>query len=381
MSARLRDTTGQAAISRDTPRPRRRRRADHLDDRGSRTRLPRLVPVLAVALGLLLSWSSAAAKPAQGTRLTIAASGDFLIHSPVWARARAYGHGRRYEFRPMFRAIRPLIAGADLALCHVETPFSHGPPRGYPSFRTPVALANAIRATGWDACSTASNHTLDDGQRGVNTTLDVLNRVGVLHAGSYRTRKGARRITFLQAKGVKVAFLAYTAVTNGQRVPHPWTVNMARPGRILSDARRARRAGADAVIVNLHWGTEFSSKPNREQRSLAAALTRSNAVTAVVGQHVHVVQPIRWIHGKPVVFGEGNLISNQTAACCPAGSQDGLIALLDLRVAKTGVRAVRVRYLPIYVRHPDFTVVHARGASRARTIRVAGRSARVVPIR
>jgi poly-gamma-glutamate synthesis protein (capsule biosynthesis protein) len=340
------------------------------------------VTVLAVALALLLSpSSSAAAQPAQGTRLTVAASGDFLIHSPVWARARAYGHGRRYEFRPMFRAIKPLISGADLALCHVETPFSHGPPRGYPSFRTPVALAAAIRATGWDVCSTASNHTLDDGQRGVNTTIAVLNHFGLRHAGSYRTRTGAGRTTFVEAKGVKVAFLAYTALTNGQRVPHPWSLNMARAGRILRDARRARQAGADAVIVNLHWGTEFSNVPNPEQRSLASALTRSKAITAVVGQHVHVVQPIRWMNGKPVVFGEGNLISNQTAACCPAASQDGLIALLDLRVFRAGVRAVRVRYLPIYARHPDFTVVHARGASRARTIRVAGRSGRVVPIR
>ena len=57
------------------------------------------------------------------------------------------------------------------------------------------------------------------------------------------------------------------------------------------------------------------------------------------------------------------------------------MALLDLRVVRGGVRAVRVRYLPTYVRHPDFTVVHARGASRSRTIRVAGRSRRVVPIR
>jgi poly-gamma-glutamate synthesis protein (capsule biosynthesis protein) len=313
--------------------------------------------------------------------LTVAATGDFLIHSPVFNRALAYGHGRRYRFGPMLRKIKPVIAGADLALCHLETPLSHGPPHGYPSFRTPVALAAAIRAAGWDACSTASNHTLDAGQRGVNTTLRALARVGVRQAGSYRTRAGSRRTRILEAKGVKVAFLAYTALTNGQPVPHPWTLNMARPRRILRDARRARQAGADAVIVNLHWGAEYRSTPTREQRALAAALTRSQAVTAVVGQHVHVVQPIRWINGKPVVFGEGNLLSNQTAACCAAGSQDGLIALLDLRVGGTGVRAVRVRYLPTYVRHPDFTIEHARGRSRARTVRIAGRSRRVVPIR
>jgi len=340
-----------------------------------------LITSVAVAVGLLVPSPSSAGKPADGTRLTVAATGDFLIHGPVYRRALAYGDGRRYEFRPMLRAIKPLIAGADLALCHLETPLSYGPPRGYPSFRTPVGLAAAVRATGWDACSTASNHTLDAGQRGVNTTLDVLDRFRVRHAGSYRRRAAARRPTVLEAKGVQVAFLAYTALTNGQPLPHPWTLNLARARRIARDARRARRAGADAVIVNLHWGAEYGRAPTRAQRSLAAALTRSRAVTAVVGQHAHVVQPIRWIHGKPVVFGEGNLLSNQTAACCPAGSQDGLIALLDLRVDGSGVRAQRVRYLPTYVRHPDFTVVGARGPSRTRTINVAGRSRRVVPIR
>jgi hypothetical protein len=34
------------------------------------------------------------------------------------------------------------------------------------------------------------------------------------------------------------------------------------------------------------------------------------------------------VNGKPVIFGEGNLVSNQTAGCCPAASQDGLIALV-----------------------------------------------------
>ncbi|MEA2349746.1 MAG: hypothetical protein QOG86_687, partial [Thermoleophilaceae bacterium] len=155
-----------------------------------------------MAAGLLLAPASSAGSPAEGTHLTVAASGDLLIPGPVFRRALAYGHGRRYEFRPMLRAIRSLRAGADLALCHLETPLSDGPPRGYPSFRTPVGLGDAIGATGWEACSTASNHTLDDGQRGVKATLRVLDRVGVRHAGSYRTRAEARRTTLLRAKGV-----------------------------------------------------------------------------------------------------------------------------------------------------------------------------------
>lgn len=335
----------------------------------------------ALAAALALPSPSSAELPAEPTRLTIAASGDLLIHVPVARRALAYGRGRRYDFAPMFRKIAPVIAGADLALCHVETPLRHGPPRGYPSFRTPASLATAIRSTGWDVCSTASNHTLDAGQSGVNSTLEILKRAGLPQAGSYRSEAEAREIPVLEAKGARVAFLAYTALTNGQRLPNPWTLNMASASRILRDAKRARKAGAHAVVVNLHWGDEFRASPSREQRKLADALTRSKWITAVVGQHVHVVQPIRWINQKPVVFGEGNLISNQTSACCPAGSQDGLIALIDLRVGPTGVRPLRVRYLPTYVRHPDYTVVRARGASRARTVRAAGRAKRVVPIR
>ena len=130
------------------------------------------------------------------------------------------------------------------------------------------------------------------------------------------------------------------------------------------------------MIVNLHWGSEFVAAVTPQQRALAQRLTRSRAVDAIVGQHAHVVQPIRRVHRKPVVFGEGNLISNQTSGCCPAAAQDGLIALLDF-VVRPGrpARARRIRYVPIWVRHPDMTVMRAAPGSPSwnRTVSVAGR--------
>jgi poly-gamma-glutamate capsule biosynthesis protein CapA/YwtB (metallophosphatase superfamily) len=328
-----------------------------------------------VAIGVM--WAQQVAPP---TTFTVAASGDFLIHGPVAAQALSDGGGRRYDFRPMFRHIRRHIARADLALCHVETPLVPGPVQGYPSFRTPPSLARAIRATGWDACSTASNHSLDAGEHGVRTTIRALD---IPHSGTALSARGARRAPILTVKGVRIAFLAYTAVSNGQAVPHPWTVAWARPRRILADARRARRRGADTVIVNLHWGDEYSHAISPSQAALARRLTRSPAIAAIVGQHAHVVQPIRRVNGKPVVFGEGNLVSNQTSACCPAASQDGLIALIRF-VARDGrVRARRVRYVPTWVRHPDYRVLPAaRGSvSWRRTVSVAGRARWLRPSR
>ena len=99
----------------------------------------------------------------------------------------------------------------------------------------------------------------------------------------------------------------------------------------------------------------------------------------MVGQHVHVVQPIRRVGRLWVVFGEGNLLSSQTAACCPAASQDGMLVRLHLRVGPRDEGVERITYTPTWVRHPDYVVVRAGGASRARTIRVVGRRRSVWP--
>ena len=351
-----------------------------------------------VAVGLLTivgpeeRVAGGAGTAADPVRLTIAASGDFLIHEPVWERARADGGGRRYDFRRMLRFVRPITRRADIGLCHAETPMSRRTPSGYPRFNTPRALAKAIAWAGYDVCSTASNHSLDQGQYGIGGTVAALRRAGLAHTGSFTSAAAQKRSTIVTTKGVRVAFLAYTEMTNGIPLPHRWSVNIARARRILADARRARRRGAQVVVVNLHWGNEYRSAPSRFQRRLARRLTRTGTVTAVVGQHAHVVQPISRVRGRLVVFGEGNLLSNQTAACCPAATQDGLVAMLRIAVDEGGAKVSAVHYVPTWVRHPDYAVLpvgvglrrhlapaRVLRASRHRTIAVAGRARGVRP--
>src|SRR3954452_18299076 len=304
--------------------------------------------------------------PPRAVRLTIGVSGDLLPHLPIVARAHLLAGGRGYDFRPMLRPIRRWARDNSLSFCHVETPLTPAPPVGYPRFNSPPALARAAAATGFDACSTASNHSLDQGQAGIDATRRALARAGVRSTGSLSSPRQRERPLLLRARGVRVAFLAYTQMTNGIALPHRWSVNLARAGRILRDARRARRAGARVVIVNLHWGTEFRHGPDAFQLALARRLARSRAIPAVVGQHAHVVQPIRRIGRLWIVFGEGNLLSNQTAACCPAASQDGLIALLHVTVPPApGRPRVRVGYDATWVRPPDFTVEPVAAALRA----------------
>jgi poly-gamma-glutamate synthesis protein (capsule biosynthesis protein) len=334
-------------------------------------RTPALLCLLVAALAALAALAGASAgtmsasvparTPARGlassqVRLTVEVNGDLLIHQPVWDRALADGHGN-YDFFPMLREIAPYVKSADLAICHVETPMTPGPPVGYPVFNTPTQLARAIHQAGWRICDTASNHSVDQGQYGIDQTGLALDRAGVLHTGSFGSPAAQSRTLMVTVKGVRVAFLAYTEMTNGIPLPHPWSVNIASIGAVERAARAARRRGAQVVIVNFHWGQEFQSAPSAFQLQTAQALTRDPDITAIVGQHVHVVQPITRINGKLVVFGEGQLLSNQSSACCPVQTEDGMLVFLHIRVRGGRSAVTGISYVPTWDRHPDYTVL------------------------
>jgi poly-gamma-glutamate synthesis protein (capsule biosynthesis protein) len=327
----------------------------------------------AIAALLLLGAPLSHAQPPP-TTFDIVASGDLLIHSPVYKRARTLGHGR-YDFRPMLARVRPIVQKAALAFCHVETPMGAGAPSGYPRFNSPPELAAAIRWTGWDACDTASNHSVDRGQFGIDATARALDAAGVRHTGSFRSAVEARRILMFRVEGIRVAFLAYTYGTNGLPSPHPWSVNLISLPKVAADARRARRLGADLVIANFHWGDEYVHVPNRQQRWFASVLLRNRIVDLILGQHVHVVQPIRELFdGRFAVFGEGNLLSNQTAECCPRESQDGLIAVAHVSVAGGQARVTGVDYVPTWVQHPSFVVQPISGRIATSLVPLAPRN-------
>ena len=326
-------------------------------------------------------------RPPKPIRFTVSVSGDILMHSPLLDRALANGGGDHYDFAPFFDRIAPYVAGADIALCHLETPLGPGEPSSYPIFNTPPALARSVAKSGWDGCQTASNHSVDQGMSGIRSTIGALERADLEHTGTFASERANREPTLIRVRqGLQLGLVAYTDATNGLPVPEPWAVNVYSADslddaerRIVDDAREARRAGADAVIVNLHWGFENASDPSGAQKELARRLTDANAISAVVGQGPHVVQPIERMNGKFVVFSEGNLVSNQSpAAGLPAATQDGLIALLHFRARNDKAEAVRLRYVPIWVRNDDYVVLPALGDASAlresynRTVSVAG---------
>jgi poly-gamma-glutamate capsule biosynthesis protein CapA/YwtB (metallophosphatase superfamily) len=206
-------------------------------------------------------------------------------------------------------------------------------------FQRPGRLRRLTRldlaVTGYDSCSTASNHSLDDGTAGIRRTLGTMDRAGLQHAGSARTAAEARRPAWLTAGAAKVAQLAYTYGTNGLPLPdgQPWAVNLIDEKKIVTDARAARKAGADIVVVSLHWGTEWETDPDVQQLRLGERLTASATagrpdIDLILGTHVHVPQAYEKVNGTWIIYGMGDQIAgpivNYSRAADPRGNQGSI---------------------------------------------------------
>jgi poly-gamma-glutamate synthesis protein (capsule biosynthesis protein) len=327
-----------------------------------------VVPTTSIASG-----ASVAARPTERRSITVALTGDVLIHNTVWQSARRAaartGRSASFDFRPMLAPIRAIVAGADLAICHLEVPLAPpgGPYSGYPRFAAPQAIVPALRWTGYDACSTESNHSVDLGNDGLVRTLDALDRAGLRHTGTNRSRAEAARPVIIDVDGISVGWLEYTWGTNGIAVDadRPWSVDLIEPARILRDAHRARQHGADAVLVGLHWGEEYQVGPSTSQLALARLLAQSPDITLVYGHHAHVVQPIRTVAGTWVLFGLGNLLADQ--ATIAAGVDRGVIALVRLTQDDGHpARVTRITAVPTRIDSAD--LIRVRPAGRAQVL-------------
>ncbi|MEU9112892.1 CapA family protein [Streptomyces sp. NPDC048483] len=314
---------------------------------------------------------------------TLVASGDILPSSAdVLATARRDAAGAGYDYRPMLADIQPVVSGADLALCHLAAPLGplSGPFTGYPVYQAPPQLATALKATGYDSCSTASNHVLDQGVPGVIRTLDALDTVGLRHVGSGRNAEEGVRPALLQAEGgARVAQLAYTYGTDQKRRPAsaPWTVNLISARRIIADARAARRAGADVVVVSPHWGTGYRTAPTDEQLRLARVLTASTTdgrpdIDLILGTHAHTPQPYEKVNGTWVAYGLGDQISG--AMRKPEGNWGTLARFRFAPPERAGQRwrVTRAEYLPQLAElGPPLRVRNLAGTSGHADVRTA----------
>jgi poly-gamma-glutamate capsule biosynthesis protein CapA/YwtB (metallophosphatase superfamily) len=307
---------------------------------------------------------------------TIAAVGDILIHLPILP-ASYDAATDTYDFNPIFKYITKYIKKSDLAVANFETTLGGpeaGPYVGYPMFKSPDSLADALKNAGFGMVTAANNHMYDSGEAGFFRTGKVLRAKGFDVLGT-RTSPDQKNYTIREINGIRIGFTDFGYETgkiggakslNGIPLSDDASklLNSFDYNALDSDypvmrkcADDMRADGAEFIIFFMHWGDEYQITENPYETAIAQKLA-DFGVDAVIGGHPHVLQPIRsvWsdISGKNmlVAYSLGNFISNQRFEYMGQRySEDGMILNLNLKkdIVKNAVSIDNVTYLPTWV--------------------------------
>lgn len=288
---------------------------------------------------------------------TMTAIGDVMCHNTQYWDAYIKEKDE-YDFSYVFNDINRYIKTSDIAIGSLETSFA-GKERGYsnyPTFNSPDSLASSLKKLGLDVLSTAGNHCLDMGFSGLSRTIDVLDDNDISHLGTYQSQEDRDKILFKYVKGIKIAFVNYTYGTNGIPVPSDkqFCVNLINKDLMKKDIENAKTQNADIIVACMHWGTEYRTTANNEQKELADFLFQ-NGVDIILGNHPHVLEPMEkrtitledgTVKDGFVIYALGNFICDQNAE----NTRNSII--LNLKITKhtdNKISIDKADYIPIYM--------------------------------
>lgn len=245
--------------------------------------------------------------------------GDMLIHRGIYRSGTT--DEINYNFDHLFANIASDIEQADMRIVNQETILG-GTQMGldeYPNFNSPQEIGDAEVAAGFNIVLHATNHSLDKGLTGLNTTVSYwkLQHPEMSIIGMYDNQEDADNIYVYEKEGFKVAVLNYTYGTNGIPIPSsaPYCVNtFDDEDKVRDDIKRAKQI-SDIVIVCPHWGTEYIYTPDSFQKKWTEIFLEEG-VDVVIGTHPHVLEPVEQLtredgHTMVVYYSLGNFVSNQ----------------------------------------------------------------------
>jgi len=254
--------------------------------------------------------------------------GDIFLHQGPMDVART--GERTYDFRPFFTHIQPFIDG-DLAIANMEVPVdAHGGNEqlsSFPLFNSPFEILDGLQYAGFNHLISANNHSFDRGFEGLINTVNSFERAGINHTGMNTNWDDFNTPTMLDIGGIQVGIVAFTDSVNGEegRVPEEslgYAVRRFRSHtlddipRMTQEMGALRDAGAELVIVALHWGAEYGDAPVEIQQLIARQLIDAGA-DVIMGKHSHTVHPVEWHYREDgtrgfIMYSLGNFMADQT---------------------------------------------------------------------
>ncbi|WP_338243406.1 CapA family protein [Aurantiacibacter hainanensis] len=208
--------------------------------------------------------------------------------------------------------------------------------------RSPPSIAAALARSGYDVMSVAGNHAMDFGGDALCDTVDHLQAAGIAPCGGGANLAQARTPAMIERGGRRLAFLAYSSI-----LPAGYAAENKRPGcaplrvqtlyeqvepdqpgtdprirtyaddsdlaMLLDDIARARES-ADHVFVSMHWGIHFVRAKLADYQRVVGRQMIDAGADAIIGHHPHLLKPVEFHRGRPIIHSLGNFAIEQPSA-------------------------------------------------------------------
>ena len=212
-------------------------------------------------------------------------------------------------------AVREYLSGADLTLANFENPVIRDAVY-HPdatTFTGDLRLMPVLDQAGLDGVTLGNNHVLDAGTTGLAETTRHLDDAGIAYAGAGKDLAEARKPMIFDLGGTKIGVLSYLGVPS---YGWAWATETA-PGTaplvqdVMEEDIKRLRPKVDLILVMPHWGKEYIATPEPGQVDLAHAAVDAGA-DLLIGGHAHWPKGMEVYKGKPIFYGVGNFLLDQS---------------------------------------------------------------------
>ena len=283
---------------------------------------------------------------------TIGSTGDILLHDKV-IKSGYDSATDTYNYEEIFSYFSEFVSKMDYAVGNLEVTLCSDdngyPYKGYPCFNAPDAIVDAVKAAGFDMLLTANNHSYDTGTKGFMRTQEVIKERELDYIGT-RYNKEDKNYIVKEINGIKIGMICYTYNTgvnddgvvslNGMTLDAESSqlINSFNDGaldsfysKLSGEMEEMKAAGAEAIMVYLHWGEEYQTNANSTQKKMAQALC-DLGVDVIVGNHAHVPQPVELLTSTTdetkktlCLYSMGNSVHNIFGSKYPKETEDGML--------------------------------------------------------
>lgn len=236
--------------------------------------------------------------------MNVLIAGDYCDNGRVSSLIHTCNH------KALFTDAEEYISSVDFSLVNFEFPVVLGESQAIlkagPHLSGQRNAVDVIKQAGFNVCTLANNHILDQGEKCCLDTVNLIEEAGIKTVGVGKNLEEASQTLFLHKNGESLAVINCCEHEFSVATDKTVGANPLNPIQQYYKIKEAKNK-ADYVLIVVHGGHEMYQLPSPRMKETYRFFVDSGA-DAVVNHHQHCYSGYEVYHDKPIFYGIGNFI-------------------------------------------------------------------------